>query len=315
MSLRKPGHKRRMYHDPQREQKLAFMLARQLHLQDTQQQRPFPETSLGKLPGEIRNIIYEHLLVAPPSQTTRYLRVPGAAVIDPNEIQTQGSHSTPTQALEPGKPSYVAILQTCRQVNREAYHVFYAKNSFLLTNLPDLIAFLKGIGPVRRAELTSLHVEGMTVDEMDKDALHRYCLRYGIDPAIETRFASFRVPFLHPDIFLPETKKVLAGCKKLSKLVLEFRAEEGFNNLIFLRFFLGLRRPVIYLVDESHWIVEARRHDGVRASPKEAATKFLGYKDRFPGWARGNKVRVEVDIIRDSEQAEKKGFESWIAID
>ncbi len=303
-----------MYHDPQREQKLAFMLARQLHLQDTQQQRPFPETSLGKLPGEIRNIIYEHLLVAPPSQTTRYLRVPGAAVIDPNEIQTQGSLSTPTQTSKAGKPSYVAILQTCRQVNREAYHIFYAKNSFQFTNPPDLIAFLKGIGPLRRAELTSLHVEGMTVDKiMDKDALHRYCLRYGVDPAKEARFAS--VPRLHPDIFLPETKKVLAGCKKLSQLVLELRAEDGFNNLIFLRFFLGLGRPMIYLVDESHWIVEARRHDGVRASPNEAVKKFLDYKDRFPGWARGNKVRVEVDIIRDSEQAMKKGFESWIAID
>ena len=318
MSLRKPACKRRMYHGPEREQHLAFMLARQLHLQDTQQQRPFPETSLGKLPGEIRNIIYECLLVFPPSQPTRYLRVPGAVVIDPNEIQTQRSFSAPTQTSKPGKASYVAILQTCRQVNREAYHVFYAKNSFQLTNPPDLIAFLKGIGPVRRAELTSLHVEGMAADEiMDKDALHRYCLRLSISPAKEARFAAFRRPFLHLDILLPETTEVLAGCRNLSKLVLELRAEDGLKNLIFLRCFLGLRRPVIYLVDESHWIVEARPRDGVRASAKsmEAVTKFLDYRKRFPGWARGNKVRVEVDIIRDSERGMKKVFESWIAIE
>ena len=69
MPQRKPAIKRRMYHGPETEEKLAFMLARQLHLQDAQQQRPFLETHLGRLPGEIRNMIYEHLLVAPPLQS------------------------------------------------------------------------------------------------------------------------------------------------------------------------------------------------------------------------------------------------------
>lgn len=140
-----------MYRGPETEQKLAFVLARQLH---------FPETTLGRLSGEIRNMIYEHLLVASSLQSTRYVRVPliavtnlditsakAAAVTTDSEAASEGSpRLASVQYPRSAKVSYLAVLQICRQINREAYHVFYAKNSFHFTNAPDLFAFLIGIG-------------------------------------------------------------------------------------------------------------------------------------------------------------------------
>lgn len=58
---------KRMYRSPETEQKSASRLAYELHHQNIQRRRPFPETLLGRLPGEVREMIYEYVLVAPPS--------------------------------------------------------------------------------------------------------------------------------------------------------------------------------------------------------------------------------------------------------
>ena len=91
------------------------------------------------------------------------------------------------------------------------------------------------------------------------------------------------------------------------------RAEEGFGYATTLKWYLGLKRPVVYLVDESHWKVILCRTEDFRAFCILApAVVFQNYRDCFSCWARGNKVRVEVDIIRDSEQLSMNGSESWV---
>lgn len=133
--------KRCIHRGPEMEQKLPSVLAHQFHLQDTEQQRPFPETPLGRLPGEIREMIYEHLLVAPSLQQMRYLRVPLIAATNSDMMPAKGANVTadskaasaeppqlaPAPYSRSAKVSCLAILQTCRQMNREAYHIFYAK--------------------------------------------------------------------------------------------------------------------------------------------------------------------------------------------
>lgn len=324
MPLRKLAMKRRVYRGPETERKLAFMLAHQLHLQDTQQQRPFPESPLGRLPGEIRELIYEHVLVAPPSQSTKYLRVPLIAATNSDMTLANGapittnpkatSAESPQLALEKppasAKVSYLAILQTCRQINREAYHIFYAKNSFHFTNAPDLLAFLFGIGQVRRAELTSLHIEGLVVDQSlwYTSFLDRYCIHRNICTAERGRLEALRWPGLHPDAY--KASIALEGCKNLSKLILELPAEERFKYILFLIYDLGLSRPVAYVVDESHWVIKARRDGNIPPrQPLEDIKKWTNYRACHPNCVTGKKLRVEVEIIRDSEQELRKGFE------
>ena len=303
---------------PKMEPKLANILAHQLHLQSTQQQWPFPESPFGRLPGEIRQMIYESVLVAPPSQPTKYLRVPvttatftGMASAEGNSItMASETGSTVRSLLTPTNPknSYVAILQTCRQIYHEAFHIFYARNSFHFPNAPDLIAFVRGIGPLRRAELTSLHIEGLVIDRLpSRDFVHRRCLRRNISLADEERLAAISRPAPHPDIYNKQNLELLHGCKKLSRLILDMRAEEGFGHVVALRWCLGLERPEIYLVDESHWKVVCRTVDLPSGRMLAAVSVFRNYRNGFSCWAKGNKVRVEVDIIRNSEEMSIEG--------
>ena len=322
MPPRKKTVKKRMCKGPETERRLAFILASQLYSQDTQQQRPFSETTLGRLPGEIRDMIFEHLLVAPPSQATRYLRVPDAAFVNPEETEARRSHVAPLQKSELGKVSYVAILQTCRQIYEEAYHVFYAKNAFHFTSVPVLIAFLKGIGPTRRAELTTLQLEGLVVDQAvwDKDVLDSYCLENNIGSVERKELEAERWQSIHPQTH--KVTELLDGCKNLSRLILEMRTHERFDYFFFLKTYLdGTRRPVVYIVDNSRWVVrwpctkedEKIDWDQEAARIEETVDKWYAYEAVHPVPETEGLQQVVVDIFRGPEVALGKGYESWVA--
>lgn len=314
-----------MYRGPETERRLAFMLAHQLHLQDTQQPRPFPETTLGRLPGEIREMIYEYLLVYPPSQSTIYLRVPLIAAtksdMTPAKEATSEAASTeppqvaPVQYLRSAKVSYLAILQTCRQINREAYHIFYARNSFHFSNAEYLIAFLRGIGPVRRAELTSLHLEGLVVDQplWRKNILDRYCLGSNIGSVERERREAQRCLVVHPDIY--GASKLLDDCKNLSRLLLEMRTCERPSYFFFLKWNLGEGRRVVYLVDGSRWVVRwpCKEQDEDFSGKDDTPDKWWAYTACYPTQDPERLFSVVVDIIRGPEEALGKGYQSWVA--
>lgn len=312
--------KKQMFMGRETEQKFAFMLASQLYLQDAQQQRPFSETSLGRLPGEIRDMIYEHLLVAPPSQATTYLRVPKAVVIDPNETEARRSLVPPLQKLQLSKASYVAILQTCRQIYREAYHVFYAKNAFHFTDAPVLIAFLRGIGQIRRAELTSLYLEGLVVDQAvwNRDVLDDYCLENNVGSVEREEFEAERWQSTHPETF--EVTELLDDCRNLSRLIFEMRTHERFDYFFFLKTYLGTGRPVVYIVDNFRWVVrwpctkEDKKitWDEEVARIDETIDRWYAYEAVHPVSETEGLQRVVVDIVRGPVEVLGKGYESWV---
>ena len=315
--------KRRLYRRRKTERKLAFKLDHQLHSQEITQPLPFPETCLGRLPGEVRNMIYEHLLIFPPSQPTRYLRVPldtnthsdisparGATVTTNSEA---AGAEIPTLALRQqprsAKVSYVAILQTCRQINREAYHIFYANNAFRFTNAPDLINFLSGIGPLRRAELTDLHLEGLVVDQplWTKEELD--CL----DSNERKLCEAYRDEAMHPD--QKKLARLLDGCRNLSRLQIEMRESERFEYFLFLNSTLWTGKQVVYLVDGSHWVLRLPPEDDKqRALPLKMPKEVMDECDRvvdqwnthvdcFPFQDPEGLFPVVVDIVRGTEEA------------
>ena len=325
--------KRRLYRHRKTERKLASKLDHQLHLQETKQQRPFPETCLGRLPGEVRNLIYEHLLIFPPSQPTRYLRVPPDTDTQSGISPARGvtvtmnseaaSVNLPTLALgqqsRSAKVSYVAILQTCRQVNREAYHIFYANNAFHFTSAPDLINFLIGIGPLRRAELTTLYLEGLVVDQplCTKEELD--CL----DPNERKQCEAVRHEAIHPDQNLAT---LLDGCRNLSRLRLEMRDRERFDYFLFLTYTLWTGKQVVYLVDGSRWVVRLPSTDDKHRAPTPMMTEEItaesellvaqwsAYVESFPFQDTEGLFPVMVDIVRGTEEALGEGYQSWVAL-
>ena len=327
--------KRRLYRRRKAERMLASKLDHHLHLQEIKQQRPFPETCLGRLPGEVRNLIYEHLLIFPPSQPTRYLRVPldtdthsgisparGTAVTMNSEA---ASANLPTLALgqqsRSAKVSYVAILQTCRQVNHEAYHIFYAKNAFHFTSAPDLINFLIGIGPLRRAELTTLYLEGLVVDQpfWTKDELDFLSLD-------ERKWceADRRQQAIHPD--RNKLARLLDGCRNLSRLRLEMRDHERFDYFLFLTSMLWTGNQVVYLVDGSRWVVRLPSTDDKHRAPipkmteeiitesEQVVAQWSAYVEFFPFQDTEGLFPVMVDIVRGTEEALGEGYQSWVAL-
>ena len=326
--------KRRIYHGLETDRKLAFLLARQLHLQETQRQLPFPESRLGRLPGEIRQMVYEYVLVAPPSQLTRYLRVPVLAATDSDVAPAGGMISytasaktpqhAPVQHARPARVSYVAILQTCRQVHREAYHVFYARNAFHFTEAPILIGFLRGIGPLRRAELTSLNLEGLVVDQdlWTKEVLDHYCIENNIGPDERKELEADRYLAIHPKI--REATKLLDDCMNLSRLLLEMRTSERFEYFLFVWMHLGSEKAVVYLVDDSRWVVRwpcTEEEKGVawdtetaKRNVEDSVDKWFAYTKCYPTREAGDLFRVAVDIIRGPEEALERGYQSWVAI-
>ncbi len=64
----------------------------------------FSNTLIGRLPPELRNKIYRYILI-----------------IGSDEVVRLTTRKRKT-------PSCLALLQTCRQVNHEAYHIFYRWN-------------------------------------------------------------------------------------------------------------------------------------------------------------------------------------------
>ena len=119
-------------------------------------------TILGTLPPEIRNDIYFHVLNPSSQQGSQ-----GSATSGPwKESQTHTSlaqHSSTLPGL-PSKPD-LAILLTCRQIYQEASYVLYARTSLHFANGPDLFAFLESVGPINYERLTSLHLEGLFMEQ------------------------------------------------------------------------------------------------------------------------------------------------------
>ena len=100
---------KRMPHSSEAERRRLFALGRFLEVQEERQPRPFLNTALGKLPPELRVMIYQHLLVI--------FRL--EADNDHNTEKANGS-TTISQPFIHLKQSGLSILRTCGQLKHEA---------------------------------------------------------------------------------------------------------------------------------------------------------------------------------------------------
>lgn len=125
------------------------------------------------LPGEIRNLIYQLVLTDPIPSVFNYEWKYGPKIWADGSVTENYEYQGPPRHLH--RPSYaplhLAILQTCRQIYREAYHIYYACHTFEFRYTEDLRLFLKEIGRRRRRELTSLGIDMTDIPDVRRPAV------------------------------------------------------------------------------------------------------------------------------------------------
>jgi len=288
--------------------------------------RPFLSTSLGKIPPEVREIIWRYVLTDPILHGTRALSqsVPTNDELvvtqpwDPSFTKSATSmtaaSTTPTLSL-PGI-SCPAILRTCRLIYQEAQHVLYSSTSFHLTGASALLWFLRMIGPDHRDELRSLHVGGLLGRKLShtEEELDAFCREEAIDSSSHDYLARRTHECLLPDA--DEAAKLLGASKSPIKIILHLKVGEELLYIMFLATCLWCPwyvRVAIDVVDEHHWAVRAARSD----EENVLSRKRMKELDRLacpPGFSWGDDTwgtdrTVEVKLVRNEET--RDGPDSW----
>lgn len=174
---------------------------------------------------------------------------------------------------------------------------------------------------MRRAELTSLHLEGLVVDQAlwTKEGPDSYCLENNIGSVEREELEADHYLAIHPD-FMYEVTKLLNGSKNLSRLLLEMRPCKRFDYFLFLKYNFERGRRVVYLVDGFRWVVrwpctyeDKGGASGVEVASDESMEKWTAYTACYPTQETEGLFKVVVDIIRGPEEKLGEGYQSCLA--
>lgn len=258
------------------------------------QPQPFPQSILGNLPGEIRNLIYDYVLIVPPS----HVIARGGPKIKGEVSATSGGTLLATLDIsERQKSSCTAMLQVCQQIRREANHIFYARNTFSFATARELRGFLVQIGPAGRQEIRSLHIDIVlsparmwTDDDIDK-----MCAEGRLQELDRQRYASLIANRLSSDA--AEAARLLKDSKNLLKISFNLETEyDAMTHVRLLRDIAGYNISQVDFVNQSHWVV---------TYSDNAADWFdavMLQRTEIGGWANlfgKGQHRVEVDFRMD----------------
>lgn len=244
-----------------------------------------------ELPAELRLIIYEHALTC---QSPITPRLKGAQKAESKETQADAAGSS-AQA----NASALALLQTCRLVNREARPIYYASNTFRFTSAKDLALFLRRTGPDLLNELRKLHIEGLlTIKPLFTEEELEEFRRQGSSDATCQRRRSMRTAMLGNDA--DAAAHMLRQCKRLGRIHFVMDSTNEKHHVFWLRKMSGYRKAVIDLVDDSHWAVSFAAS---AASAQEwflvLVTALADPKSRralFPDLEEGQQRCIDVDL-------------------
>ena len=227
----------------------------------THQPRPFLKTSFGRLPPEIREMIYGYVLIFPPAPSPICLRVPSFKRLESKKVDNGVVRKA--SRPEPRKASYLTILQTCHQIYNEAYHIFYAQNDFHFPDPKILLTFLVNIGPARRKELTSLCLGGLVTNQLifsNSKRLDLYCRNQRYGPLERERVAAYCYPEIDPDA--RQAARLLRECKNLRKIGFDLAAGQEYMISNFLLEVSYFKYPGIRYVNAFRWVVRPSSVEG-----------------------------------------------------
>lgn len=181
-----------------------------LEAREPQQPLAFPTTVIGMLPPEIREKIYIEALTIDSRTIEDYAYFGGRYYYSPSckwnespewikdhrsfarkdgRICWPQAKSSSALALLAEFPwpthlrsqSRLALLQTCRQIYNEAWHLYYSTNHFQFTDVSHLLKFQRKLEAKRRRELTSISVMQSLQRSYDPGDPLAECLTYLTD--------------------------------------------------------------------------------------------------------------------------------------
>ncbi|KAH0555624.1 hypothetical protein GP486_006431 [Trichoglossum hirsutum] len=212
--------------------------------------------SLFSLPPEIRQMIYRELLIIGDvdlSWQTRYRWSKGAV------------RAVPVKSISLAAISRVTgILLACRQAYEEARRIIYGENSFTVRyGVDTMLSFLDRIGHANRMVITSINLQGVTVDE---DHWPNFCALASTMPLRSLNLSStYNLTSLKSSADATWVKD-LARIGSLKKLSLSFSSGE---------------RPVSYQICPGIGL----QH--------QLAQEFLDYLTKEFKWAKGKVLHQE----------------------
>lgn len=262
-----------------------------------------------ELPAEIRLIIYEYALT---SQSPITPRLKEAQKAESKEAQADAAESS---AL--ANASSLALLQTCRLVDREARPIYYASNTFRFTSAKDLSLFLCRIGPGLLNELRKLHIEGLVTfkPSFTKEHLERL-RREGSSEARCQRLQSMRTGRLDNDA--DAAAIMLKQCLRLHRIHFVMGSGNEKYHIMWLMKLTGSFRTIVDLIDQSHWAVRLV-HSVTSATEwyKVLLTAFADAQSRralLPDLGEGQQRCIDVDLDMNHMMKELELGIDWMRI-
>ena len=224
--------------------------------------KPFRQTHLGRLPPEIREMIYTELLATPPAFAGH------SFVATSSNVRT--SSPTPIRYVHI-KASWRQVIQTCRQIYYEAYPIFFASKAYFFAKPQDTENFLQ-YSPMTSFKLI-----------LRLDAITALCLSGFVETLPLYSNEELDEIFSDPDDFraihntrqglemqtyktiLPHRIYCLQGLKTLKTISLCFLVGEEMLYINLLYGLTGLIRGFVHFFDTSHarWLIREQNPDDV----------------------------------------------------
>ena len=228
----------------------------------------FSETGLGKLPPEIREMIFISLLATPSPYAGHEFAT--------NCAGPKSSPSAPKKFVHI-KASWYQVTQTCRQIYLESYPLFFASESYYLAT-PQESSHLLDYGCVlhhsiwgcvlddlgcrhvlslhlRRSNITTLCLEGFVTD---KSLYNKETIDKILSDPTDYRNAGRTRQQLEAQTFKDLDR---IACRRLSALPnlktvgLRMRVGQEMEYVNFMYGVSEMRRGLVEFVDQSHWLI------------------------------------------------------------
>ena len=244
--------------------------------------RPFLETTLGRLPPEIRAPIFRDVLTV---GTLSPLKDGISVPMVKSRSQVTGSPAGPASCL--------ALLQTCRQIYHETSCLFYTLNTLHFSKPQDLLSFLSQLGTERWGVLKSLHLDEMTVQ------VPRYT---------RSHLESFRsrgenedtlCDEIHEDF--KEAVQLLNKRGNLRKIYLDMRPSQTLKYVLSCAELPCFRKREIKFASPTRWSMvvpsTSRRRSCIQTFLDQVRETRIQDMPFYAYWSGNEKYRVELDIF------------------
>ena len=287
-------------------------LQRELQREKDRRLQAWLSSWFGRLPSEIRVMIYEHVLIVPPSRSPITIRGPS----EEKKADSDKASAKPSSSTRPRVPA-LALLQTCRLIHREAQDIYYARNAFHTTSAKHLRRFLLGIGLARCEVLTTLHIEGLLTREpmFEKDWLDHQRRKTDMGDAEYQMLSNATKLKLGPDA--QAASRLLRECKRLRKvhLLMGHPRKSDYVEMTYIDFVGSLAgertENQVDFIDGSRWVVRASP-DAREWYSALIEAYYIGESRTvlFPPLGEGEQRCVEVDIGMNQVNSLQSGFSS-----